>query len=105
MDERGVKLILKLHRLAHSTFAQEAAHKLFCKSSQEVPTESCAENEVSDVFGKTFFFLMLEALEVYENACEALPLLQAGVVEYGQPIDLDADIKATCAFELAKIFV
>ena len=33
------------------------------------------------------------------------PLLQAGVVEYGQPIDLDADIKASCAFELAKLFV
>ena len=30
---------------------------------------------------------------------------QAGVVEYGQPIDLDADIKASCAFELAKLFV
>lgn len=43
-----------------------------------------------------------ESMKRYEK--QARKVLQAGVVEYGQPIGLDADIKASCAFELAIFF-
>jgi ribosome biogenesis protein Tsr3 len=47
-----------------------------------------------------------KSMKRYEKqARKVLPFLQAGVVEYGQPIDLDADIKASCAFELAIFLV
>jgi hypothetical protein len=47
-----------------------------------------------------------KSMKRYEKqARKVLPFLQAGVVEYGPPIDLDADIKASCAFELAIFLV